>query len=205
MGYSHFWDRVTVFDREAFAKAMEDIGMILERGNEMGIKIAGPTGSGNPELTAETIAFNGAMRCGHKYRDLGKPFASVIATGVQEKEPPYDADAAPWFSGPFLDTRVCNGHCAAEPFVVDRQYLIRDWERPESDGRYSCSCETDFKPYDLLVTAVLIRLKERLGKAIVLSSVNPDHGFDDAKRLCRELFGFSENFEITTPHVEVLR
>ncbi len=193
------------FEREPFDKAVEDVRMILERGLEMGLKIAGPIGSGKPELTSETIAFNGATQCGHKYRDLGKPFASAIATGVEEKEPPYDAGAPPWFSGPFLDTRVCNGHCSAEPFVMDRQYLIRDWERTLPAGLYACACETHFKPYDLMVTASLIRIKEHLGNAIIVSSENPDHGFDDAKRLCRELFGWSMNFEVKPPEVEILR
>lgn len=205
MGYTHFWERKGEFDREPFLEALEDIKVILARMRDLGVKLAGPNGHGKPEITGETIAFNGSATCGHRYRDLGKPFASVIATGIEEKEPPYDPNAAPWFSGPFLDTRVCGGSCAAEPFVVDRKYLVRDWERADAAGLWSCSCETHFKPYDLAVTASLIRLKERLGDAIRISSENPDHGFDDAKRLCRELFGWGAKFELERQQTEILR
>lgn len=204
MGYKHYWSRALTLDREAFFNAVQDVHMIIQHAAQLGIQIAGPTGSGKPELTAELIAFNGLALCGHKYRDLGKPFPSAIASGVEEKEPPYDPKAAPWFSGPFLDTRVCGGTCAAEPFVLDRRYLVRDWERPEDNGKYACSCITHFKPYDLVVTAALVRIKERLGSAIVVSSDNPDHGFDDAQRFCRELFGWSPNFDIEKPKTEIL-
>ena len=205
MGYAHFWTRNLELDREDFLKAVDDAKIVMARLRDMGLKIAGPSGSGKPELEGETIAFNGLAGCGHRYRDLGRPFASAIASGVEDKEPPYDPNAEPWFSGPFLDTRVCGGVCSGEPFVVDRKYFARDWERPEPGGKYACSCTTDFKPYDLAVTTVLIRLKERLGDAITVSSENPDHGFDDAKRLSRELFGWGSRFEIEQPRTEVLR
>lgn len=206
MGYSHFWSRALELDREAFARAVEDVQIILARVRDMGVRISGPSGSGKPELDGETIAFNGAAACGHRYRDLGHPWASLKATGVEEREPPYDPNEEPCYSGgPYLDTRVCGGNCAAESFLVDRRYLMRDWERPDAAGFYSCTCMTHFKPYDLAVTASLVRLKERLGEAIIVSTENPENGFDDAKRLCRELFGWSARFEIKKAHTEVLR
>ncbi len=194
MAYFHDWTRAREFERPAFAKAAEDVQLILSRGRDMGIQIAGPSGTGKPIVNEATIAFNGFAFCGHKYRDLGKPFASATAQGVDETDPPYDPKTEPWFSGPFLETRSCGGICTGEPFVVDRLYMVRDWERPVAPDRYSSSCETHFKPYDLLVTASLIRLKERLGDEIVISSANPDHGFDDGLRLCRELFGWPSRF-----------
>ena len=89
--------------------------------------------------------------------------------------------------------------------MVDRKYMVRDWERPRKDGRYNCSCETHFKPYDLAVTAALIRITERLGDVIGVGSENTEHGFTDAKRLCRELFGFGERFDIQQEEAEILR
>jgi hypothetical protein len=204
MLYTHYWSRAADLDRDAFSKAAEDARLILSRGRDMGLAIAGPTGTGKPIITESTIAFNGSAFCGHRYRDLGKPFASETARGVEEVDPPYDAKKDDCLSGPFLETRVCGGICAAEPFLVDRVYLARDWERPEEPGTYSCSCMTHFKPYDLLVTATLIRLKEHLGKAIIISSENPDRGFDDALRICRELFGWPTRFEIEKPLAQVL-
>lgn len=206
MAYAHYWSRVLEFDREAFARAVEDIRLIVARLQDMGLRVAGPGGKGKPQLGGETIAFNGAAACGHRYRDLGEPWPADGAFGVEEKEPPYDAQAEPYIGGgggPMLFTRVCGGSCAGAAFVMDRKYMVRDWERP-TDDRYDCSCDTHYKPYDLLVTAVIVRLKEHLGDAIQISSEDPEHGFEDAKRLCRELFGFASRFEVEEPHVKAL-
>lgn len=204
MGYALYWNREIEFKRDAFERAVEDVVLILSRLSDMGVRLAGPAGKGKPQLGPETIAFNGSVLCGHRYRDLGKPRPSATATGVEEKEPPYDPKAEPWMSGPFLETRVCGGNCAGDPFFVDRKYIVRDWERTDDEGRYVCECETHFKPYDLAVAAVLVRLKEHLGDAIVIASQNDEHGFEDAKRLCRELFGWASKFEIEKPEREVL-
>lgn len=183
----------------------EDVRAILSRAEDMGVRISGPTGKGQPEIGPETIAFNGSDRCGHRYRDLGKPWASPTASGIEEVEPPYDAAAEPWMSGPYLSTRVCGGSCAGEAFIVDRKYLVRDWERAEAPRRYACSCETRFKPYDLIVAAALVRLKEHLGESITIKSHNPDNAFEDAKRFCRELFGWAAHFNVEKPEAEILR
>lgn len=204
MAYAHFWSRALELERDSFIKASEDVKRILSRAQDMGLQLAGPTGKGTPILSNGMIAFNGASDCGHRYRDLGAPFPSETAHGVEEVEPPYDPRKEPYLSGPYLETRVCGGSCAAQAFVVDRVYLVRDWERPEEADRYACSCETHFKPYDLVVTATLIRIKEHLGKAVVISSEDPEHGFEDALRFCRELFGWTNRFEINRPQSEVL-
>lgn len=204
MGYSLFWSRLFELDRDAFMRFVSDVQEIIARAEDMGLRLAGPTGKGRPEIGPETIAFNGSATCGHRYRDLGSPWASPTATGIQEVEPPYDAKAEPWPSGPYLDTRVCGGSCAGEPFIVDRKYMVRDWERAESPKRYACSCATKFKPYDLIAAAVLVRLKEHLGDAVTIKSQNPENAFEDAKRFCRELFGWAEHFAIETRESEIL-
>lgn len=192
MGYSHYFRRAPVLDREAFTEAVSDIHQILEAVASKGIKLAGPTGLGDPELSDVTIAFNGSKTCGHRYIDLGKPWPSKTAEGVEETNTPI---VGPWFSGAMIETRVCGGCCAQDPFVVDRKFIVRPWDQLENE-RYFCYCETGFKPYDLAVTASLIRLKERLGNEIIISSDGLERGFEDAKRLCRELFGWHTRFEL---------
>jgi hypothetical protein len=207
MPYSHYWSRVTEFDRSAFAQAVEDVRLILSRARDMGMRLAGPLGKGKPHLGVETIAFNGAINCGHRYRDLGEPWPAVEAVGIEEVDPPYDPTAEPYVGGgggPMLLTRACGGNCAGAPFLMDRKYIVRDWERPGDGGRYDCQCDTHFKPYDLIVTSALVRLKERLGDAIIVSSEEPERGFEDAKRLCRELFGFASRFEVEEPQTKAL-
>jgi hypothetical protein len=205
MAYTLLWTRLLELDRDTFHLFVEDVRAIVARAQDMGVRISGPTGKGYPELGPETIAFNGSATCGHRHRDLGKPWASPTAAGIEEVEPPYDSKAEPWMSGPYLETRVCGGSCAGDPFIVDRRYMVRDWERPESPKRYACNCETHFKPYDLIVAAALVRFKEHFGEAVTIDHRNPDNAFEDAKRFCRELFGWAAHFNIEKPEAEILR
>ncbi len=204
MGYTLLWSRTLELDKESFAKVVEDVRQILSRAQDMGLRLAGPTGKGKPEIGPETIAFNGSATCGHRYRDLGQPWASPNASGVEEVEPPYDPREEPWMSGPYLHTRVCGGVCSSEAFILDRKYMVRDWERPESPQTYACHCETRFKPYDLIVTAVLIRLKEHFENSVTIPAENPENAFEDAKRFCRELFGWAVNFSVERPGTEIV-
>lgn len=203
MPYSHMWRRAPEFNRDAFAKVVEDIRLIIERATEMGLAIAGPTGHGAPELSNNTIAFNGDAKCGHRYFDYGEPWPTDKAEGVQsEKEPVFEE--LPYWSGEHLNTRVCHGgSCAQGSFVVDRVFLSRHWTRADDKG-YFCKCETQFKPYDLIVTAGLVRLKEHLRDEIYINSDGHEKAFEDAKRFCRELFGWTRHFELEPIESEVV-
>jgi hypothetical protein len=192
VNYAHYWRRSPELDRAAFTNAVEDTKLIFAKAKELGIHLAGPIGQGHPDATDFAIAFNGSKECGHRYMDLGKPWPSKTAEGVEATPTPI---SGPWFSGAMLETRVCGGCCAGGSFIVDRNFLVRPWDQLEQ-GRYFSYCETDFKPYDLIVTAILIRLKERLGDQIVISSDGLERGFEDAKKLCRELFGWASRFEL---------
>jgi hypothetical protein len=55
-----------------------------------------------------------------------------------------------------------------------------------------------------VVTAALMRLKERLGDAIRIYSDGDNHAFEDAKILCRELFGWPERFELESEETAVV-
>lgn len=200
MSYSHYWRRAPKHNRAAFTKALEDIRRIIEVVKERGVQLAGPTGHGVPEMSDVTIAFNGSANCGHRYLDLGEPWPSTTAEGVESTVDPV---VGPWFSGALLETRVCGGSCAGEAFVIDRDFLVRNWDQLEHGG-YFQKCVTAFKPYDLAVTAALIRLKERLGNEIHLSSDGFERGFEDAKKLCRELFGWSKAFQLEPQESEII-
>lgn len=200
MGYTHYWRRAPDLTPADFQRVMEDVKVILETLATKGIKLCGPTGHGEPELTPQVIAFNGCRKCGHRYRDLGKPWPSPTAAGVESTNHPV---VGPWFSGALLETRVCGGCCAGEPFAVDRVFLVRDWDQ-QDDGRYFQSCETAYKPYDLAVTATLIRLKEHFPEQVSISSDGQEHAFEDAKRLCRQLFGWPKFFILEKEPAEVV-
>lgn len=196
MGFKHYWRRAPELNREGFTKALSEIKIIVEKAEEMGIRLSGPTGRGKPELTDYTIAFNGSATCGHRYRDLGEPWPSPTAEGIDTGDNPI-SEGEPYSSGPYLETRTCGGDCSGEAFLIDRKFMARAWDRVENGGYFS-RCETHFKPYDLVVTAALIRLKEHLGDEIKITTDGEERGFEDAKRLCRELFGWPDRFEIET-------
>lgn len=200
MGYTHYWRRSPDLTPADFHQFVEDVKLIVEALQLKGLKFAGPTGTGQPELTPQVVAFNGSKNCGHRYRDLGKPWPSQTANGVEATNNPV---SGPWFSGALLETRVCGGCCAGEPFVVDRVFMQRAWDQLEK-GKHFQYCETSYKPYDLAVTAALIRLKERLQEDISVSSDGQDNAFEDAKRLCRELFGWHETFALEKEPAEVV-
>lgn len=194
LGYMHWWRRAEELDRVGFEKAVSDTKKILEKAVAMGIQISGPLGYGQPEVNSSLIAFNGITECGHLYRNLGKPFPAPNAEGV-EATTDVIADGDPWYSGAYLNTRTCGGACAGQPFVIDRKSIPEPWDR-KRDGKIFCRCETDFKPYDLIVTAVLVRLKEHLNAEVVLSPNEWPKSYEDGKRFCRELFGWSKSFEL---------
>jgi hypothetical protein len=149
MPYTHQWRRSPSLDPDGFAKAVEDVKLILEKIEELGIKIAGPTGHGRPEITRNTIAFNGVKECGHRFFNYGEPWPTDDAAGVFNDVP-------------------------------------------------------QFKPYDLAVTAALIRLKEHLADEIFINSDGHEKAFEDAKRFCRELFGWPRHFQVEPVESEVV-
>jgi len=201
MPYTHMWRRAPELNKSGFAKLVDDVKLIFERAAEMGIKICGPTGYGNPEVSGGTIAFNGSKECGHRFYDFGEPWPTDNAEGVFKDEAVAEN---PYWSGEHLNTRMCHGgSCAQGSFVIDRVFMEKHWT-PLEKGGYFCKCETQFKPYDLVVTAVLIRLKEHLSDEVFVSSDGQERAFEDAKRFCRELFGWTRYFQVESPESELV-
>ena len=148
-----------------------------------------------------TIAFNGSKECGHRFYDFGEPWPTDNAEGVFKDEAVAEN---PYWSGEHLNTRMCHGgSCAQGSFVIDRVFMEKHWT-PLEKGGYFCKCETQFKPYDLVVTAVLIRLKEHLSDEVFVSSDGQERAFEDAKRFCRELFGWTRYFQVESPESELV-
>ncbi len=195
MPYAHYWRRPPALKPAAFHRVMEDVKLIVEELQSRGVRLAGPTGTGDPVITREVIAFNGSAECGHRYRNLGKAWPSATAKGIEETNKPV---AGGFLMGAKLETRVCGGNCSQERFVLDREYMPAEWET-QVDGKFEQSCETYFKPYDLAVTAVLIRLREHFPDDVTIYTDGPDEAFKqnafaDALKLVRELFGWPKWF-----------
>lgn len=187
MGYCHYWEVEQEIDRETFSSIVGDVQRIILTLDDMGVKLAGPLGQGLPEFDSDHIAFNGLWNCGHaKNSDIAIPFPAPGATGIGDSA---DAVAGSYFGmGTFLRHRTCDGNCSYETFSLDR---VCDETGKVSDGRYSDSCKTAFRPYDLAVQSVLLISKHYLKERIKVWSGGGNYHWNDARLLCYVHLGYA--------------
>jgi hypothetical protein len=180
VGYCHYWEIEREIDRESFARIVSDLQRIVLVLDDLGVRLAGPVGEDPPEIDAEHIAFNGLWHCGHlKNQRIVIPFPSASAAGVGES---IDAVEGSYFGiGTLLRHRACDGNCSYETFTLKRK--SDDFDRL-CNGRYSDSCKTGFRPYDLAVQCTLLIAKYHLGDRIQVWSGGSDFHWNDARRLC---------------------
>ena len=185
MGYTHYWYRDDEIEQEKFNAIAEDFKKVVAACNEKGIKICNWDGEGEPTINADEINFNGDTNCGHEKVDLG------IAWPAHEGQ-----EDGTWFGGALLSARECGGDCAHENARLKRVFK-KEYDRQEKypDGWFAC-CKTAYKPYDVAVTAFLVIVKHHLGDEIKISSDGEESDWDDARKLCMELFGWGDDFKI---------
>jgi len=75
-----------------------------------------------------------------------------------------------------------------ETFYFEREFEPESWQTPDENGRYFSFCKTARKPYDLLVTAVLIRVKHHFPEIIVYSD-GESRDWIEGLILVAEVFG----------------
>jgi hypothetical protein len=184
MGYEHYLWRPPELDLLRWREWLGDVRQIVSNLPESVAKtyhpldgppvtarapliVTGPIGNeGRPELTDSRVAFNGggwADVDGHPQRLWGASFWVDRVYGPPEFDPPLPTD-------PFADL---------EP-------------RPDHRGWWCENYKTNHRPYDLAVTASLIRLAHRFPEGVQVSS---DGGPDEwlaGLDLCRDLFGHAE-------------
>lgn len=194
MGYTLFWRRASRLDAYFFQSASEDIRKICEAIEKLGVHMAGPQGYGPIQAGAERIAFNGMHRCGHPHRNLGHAYPSEEAEGIELLKNPV---VGTHYAGALVKARSCGGECAAEPFIIDRMYDAAEWEKRTDEGMYRQHCTTEYKPYDLAVSASLVRLKHHMGEQMCVDSDDSriTH-FREAMALCQRLFPKNETFRL---------
>lgn len=200
MGYTHYWRRPKLIPKETFKKIVADFGKLLPALEQVGVKLAGPLGEGNPVVSEDEVAFNGAAKCGHPADyDLVIPWPAPGAGGVFAGRPV----AGTWYAGHLVATRACPGDCSYETFCFPRVYGPQEWEEPDKRGLYFQFCKTAFRPYDLAVTAFLVIAKHRLGNQIVVSTDGEDEHWFDAKLLCQMELGYG--LELTVRDGELVK
>lgn len=176
MGYYHSWKGPR--DPEAFCLIRADFEKLILPLADMGCPIAGPLGTGVPELTDNYIQFNGLRHCGHSRVEAPVVmFPANNARGI-------DADTGELFRAAFLgvvNTRRCDGQCCHDDFWLGNQY----------DGGF---CKTAFKPYDVAVAAALLIAKHHWGESFEITSCGSDAQWLDAKLLCQRVLGYGSSF-----------
>ena len=170
MGYSHYVLRPRELDRARWREWVGDVRQILSNlparvpqtyppldGPPVTVQaaliVAGPLGSGQPELNDEFVSFNG---------------------GGQVEV------------GGHLNRLWC------ETFHLDRDLGGEGFPGPDERGWYFECCKTRQMPYDLAVTASLIRLAHRFPEGVEVSSDGGPEDWQPALDICRKVFGDAE-------------
>lgn len=171
MGYTHYWYRDKVLDKDGWALLMQDFPKVVEGLKEIGVPLASWDGHGEPEIAGNVIAFNGVEKCGHPKRDLGIPWPAEEAMGVFNGDGDKEDIGGTWFAGAKLKRRACGGDCSHETFRLERVYQPRgSYDAAHENGKYFSFCKTAYKPYDVAVCACLILAKAYLKEQIIVSS-----------------------------------
>lgn len=192
MGYTHYWYRPETLDPATFRAFTSDVRKCCDVAATMGLKIAGGFGDGLPVITDTAIAFNGASQCGHaKDESVVIPWPTLTAVGVGTQG---EAKAGSWFAGSLLATRTCNGDCSYETFAIDQHETKPDYAK--ADPLVFACCKTAFRPYDVLVTGVLIALKHHFGETVRVSSDGDDPQWEDGRILTSVACGYGQRFHV---------
>lgn len=173
MGYTHYWrTRNGVLDTTQFLRFQRDALLVVKTAAGLGVPVAGPDGEGQPEVTDDVFSFNGVETCGHPHNArIVIPWPASIASGVGDST---DAHAGEWFAGATLSARTCGGSCSYETCRIERVNTGNDGDgvgRSSYEvGRIFGFCKTAYRPYDLVVTAVLLLYRHHFPQEVTLSS-----------------------------------
>jgi hypothetical protein len=184
MGYEHYLWRPPELDLERWREWVGDVRQIIANlpqsiaktyypldGPPVTVKapliVTGPIGNeGRPQLNDHRVAFNGGGWVdveGHPQRLWGASFWVDRVYGPPELDHPPPTD-------PFADM---------EP-------------RPDDRGWWCESYKTNHRPYDLAVTASLIRLAHRFPEGVEVSSDGGPEDWQAGRDLCRDVFDYAE-------------
>jgi len=178
MGYYHSWRGPGPSD--AFRQIRADFEKLVLPLADLGCPIAGPDGTGVPEITDNYIQFNGVRDCGHEKVECPVVlFPTKYAYGIGSAASSRLIDT-PLMT--FTMMRRCVGQCCHEDFLLGKHYTA-GW------------CKTAFKPYDVAVTAALLIAKHHWGETFEITSCGPNAQWWDAKLICQRILGYGASFK----------
>lgn len=211
MGYTHYFYRPQKLGTQKKWNAfVEDVKKIFNYAeNSLGIKLANGFGEPNssPEANQKHISFNGSEE-----QPAGKwttteqitiPWPSPTASLTEPSDMPFEKTEGHWFAGSLVSQRVAPinhntglGSGSYETLFIERVKELQSYDEADENGLYFDCCKTAYRPYDLVVTAVLIALKHHFPK-VKLSSDGEEKDWLDARFLCNNLLGYGMDLEKT--------
>ncbi len=119
--------------------------------------------------------------------------APLIVAGPHGEGSPWGNDRFISFNGGgWVDVDGHLQRLSCETFGLDRIVQPREWSEPDERGWYFECCKTRHMPYDLAVTASLVRLAHRFPEGVEVGSDGGPEDWRPAVDLCREVFGHAE-------------
>ena len=173
MGFTHMWYTQKTINEKKFNIITHDVLKILPTIKKLGIPIAGPNGINEPIINDEQIVLNGKKNCGHTQQNIIMPWPTSDAKGVGNLN--YNRSTTDHHSWPgtVLHSRICNGSCMYEPFILNRIHPKRPSTMDKGTVNqlpYFSSCKTGFRPYDIIVMVILIIAKHHLRDMISIKT-----------------------------------
>ena len=212
MGYTHYYYTPEKMDEKRFTDLATDVRKIFKYSeNELLIKLANGRGDKDtkPEVSLDAIYFNGseAQPSGvwTTEEQISIPWPSKSA-GLNEPDadPIANKTDGHWFAGNLLTQRVAPlnnqtgmGSGDYETLVIERDKSGREFKQPNKQGLLFDCCKTAYRPYDLIVTAVLIALKHHFPECEI-SSDGESSEWMDGQVLCENVLGYGMEFELLT-------
>tara|TARA_R100000789_G_C2981113_1_gene143492 strand:- start:12 stop:653 length:642 start_codon:yes stop_codon:yes gene_type:complete len=210
MGYTHYYYTPEVMDKKRFTDLATDVRKIFEFSEDkLGIKLANGLGDNDtrPEVTNDVIRFNGSEGqppgLWTTNERISIPWPSNDA-GLNEPNPDPIADKTDgtWFAGSILTQRVApinndtgKGSGSYETLCIDRDNSKAEFKQFNRNELLFNFCKTAYRPYDLVVTAVLIALKHHFQEARI-SSDGESSEWMDGMMLCNNILGYGMDFEL---------
>ena len=174
MGFSHMWYTQKIIDEKKFNLVTNDFLKLLPIFEELNIPIMGPNGIGNPIIDKNQIALNGKTHCNHNRQDIFNAWPINNAKGIHNLKNNEIYKKYVVGISTMISTRTCNGDCSYEPLIINRIHskLSHTSIDKNSLNDLQCfsSCKTGFRPYDIVVMAVLSIAKYHLQDLIRIKS-----------------------------------
>ncbi len=193
MGYTHYYYREKIIEKEKFKKIVSDFRKMLPALSELNVRLANGMGKDSAEITDEIVCFNGPKKCGHeKNESISIPWPSKEAGGVAKYGENRRKDG--WFAGAVIDKRCCNGDCSYETFLFQRVFES-SFPQKRDEKFFSC-CKTAFRPYDLAINIFLVIAEHHLSNKIKVHSDGEMMHWQEAMMLCQIHIGYGLEFKL---------